>query len=188
MHIAVISGSPRPKRQSHKVAVEVFQRLQARAGLTLSLLDVLEANLPPLDEVYRSKAEPSETLKAWSESLKAADGILIVSPEHNGSYPGALKNALDYFLPEYAFKAFGFVLVSAGVLGGISAARNLHQYVQPLKGIALPSFVITPQVQKIFDEQGQLQDQGYGSRLETLISELLWLSEALARQRAEKPL
>jgi len=60
--------------------------------------------------------------------------------------------------------------------------------VQTLKGVALPSFVITPQVQKIFDEQGQRQDFGYGNRLENLITEFLWLSEALAQQRSAKPL
>jgi NAD(P)H-dependent FMN reductase len=47
-----------------------------------------------------------------------ADGLVIVSPEYNHGYPGALKSVLDLLLKEYIHKSVAFAGVSAGPWGG----------------------------------------------------------------------
>jgi NAD(P)H-dependent FMN reductase len=104
--------------------------------------------------------------------LDQTEAFVVVSPEHNGSFPGALKNSMDYFFNEYAHKVFGIVGVSSGMLGGIGAVKSLQQYILRLKGIVLPEFLITPHVGKLFDG-GQLHDSGYAERIEKFLDAFL---------------
>ena len=59
----------------------------------------------------------------WPVHLRA-DALIIVAPEYNNGYPGVLKNALDYLLPEYERKPIGIVTVSAGGFGVRGSAEH----------------------------------------------------------------
>lgn len=179
VRIAVISGSSRSKRQSHQVAQEVVCKLNDEIeGVNAWILDIKEQNLPLIDNTFSTDKNPTEQLINLSGKLGNSDGLIIVSPEWNGTYPGGLKNTMDYFLPEYKKKAFGIIGVSSGVLGGINAAKNLVTYVQHLKGILSPSLLITPKVNTLF-EGGKLIDESYIKRLDSFLKEFLWLANAL---------
>ncbi len=171
MKIAIISGSARPGRKSHQVALEVKSRLD-KLSIDNWLWDVKESNLPLLDYTYDSHPTPGDTLKSLKSRLDETDVFLIVSPEHNGSYPGSLKNSMDYFFKEYSSKVFGIVSVSAGMLGGISAAKNLQQYALTLQGIVYPPYMITPKVQNLFSD-GVLSDESYGTRLDKFLQDFI---------------
>lgn len=182
MNIAIISGSARPERKSHQVAEEVQRRLNTKENVTTWLLDVKELQFPILDYVYEKHPNPPAKMKETSEKLFATDAFIIVSPEHNGSYSGAVKNTLDYFFKEYEKKAFGIVTVSAGGFGGISAGKNLQQYILTLQGIVMPKMQLTPKVQNIF-EDGKLIDENYSKTLDTFLNEFMWLANAIAQAR-----
>ena len=171
MRIAIISGSARPERQSHQVALEVKRRLD-KLSVENWLWDLKESNLPLLDYTFASHPSPSDTLKDLKSKLDETDVFLIVSPEHNGSYPGSLKNSMDYFFKEYAGKTFGVISVSTGALGGIGAVRNLHQYALNIQGIVFPKFLITPQVQNVFTN-GDLTDESYAKRMDRFLQDFL---------------
>lgn len=182
MNIAIISGSARPDRQSHQVALEVQQRV-TRLGIANWIWDIKETNFPLLDYTFDVHPNPGDSLKIVKSNLDQTDAFIIVSPEHNGSYPGALKNSMDYFYKEYVHKVFGIVTVSNGVLGGINALKNLQHYALKINGIVSPEFVITPQVQNSFKD-GMLTDEKYGHRIDVFLTHFLQLSEAvLASQK-----
>ncbi len=111
MKLIVFSGSARPERRSHQVALEVKNRLEAQ-NHEVELLDVLELDFPLLKETFAKEPNPTERMKQVSGSIQNCDGLVIVSPEHNGSYSGALKNTMDYYYKEYTHKPFGIVAVS----------------------------------------------------------------------------
>ncbi|ALJ01298.1 NADPH-dependent FMN reductase [Rufibacter tibetensis] len=177
MKLVVVSGSARPQRQSHQVALEVGRRLEEK-GHTIHLLDVRALNFPLLENTFDKTAEPSEQMKETSAAIAQSDGLILVSLEYNGSYSGALKNTLDYFYKEYYHKPFGIVAVSAGMLGGINAAKSLQHYALTLNGIVLPNSLITPKVQTLFQD-GQLIDAAYASRLDKFLDDFLWLGKAI---------
>ena len=177
MKIAIISGSARPGRQSHQVALEVKNRLD-KLAVDNWLWDVKETNLPLLDYTFDSHPLPGDTLKDLKSRLDETDVFLIVSPEHNGSYPGSLKNSMDYFFQEYSGKVFGIVSVSTGMLGGISAAKNLQQYANTLQGIVFPPYLITPKVQNLFSN-GVLSDDSYAGRMDKFLKDFLSFSKKL---------
>jgi NAD(P)H-dependent FMN reductase len=177
MNLIVFSGSARPLRQSHQVAQEVVKRLKDQ-GHTVQLLDVRELNFPLLENTFASTPEPSEKMTQTSAAIAQSDGLVLVSPEHNSSYSGALKNTLDYFYQEYFHKPFAVVGVSSGMLGGVNAAKNLQELAIKFNGIVLPNFLLTPKVQTLFQD-GQLIDEGYSGRLDKFLADFLWLAKAL---------
>ncbi|KYP13610.1 NADPH-dependent FMN reductase [Flavihumibacter sp. CACIAM 22H1] len=173
MKLVIISGSARPNRQSHKIAVEVISRLRSIETVQPFLLDVREDRLPLLESIYRNHPEPTDTMHYWKNQLDQAAAILFVSPEHNASYPGALKNALDYFYEEYKNKPMGIVAVSSGALGGIHAVSALQQFCLKVGGLVFPGYLITPKVQSLFDTDGTLSDLSYASRLDKFLQQFI---------------
>jgi chromate reductase len=76
-------------------------------------------------------APPAEWV-VFREQIKPLDGVLFVTPEHNRSFPAALKNALDVGSRPYGANVWngkpgGVVSVSPGALGGFGANHQLRQ-------------------------------------------------------------
>jgi NAD(P)H-dependent FMN reductase len=105
-----------------------------------------------------------------------------VTPEYNGNYSSALQNLFDHF-PKRSHKLFAIATASPGALGGIRAALHLQQFIHALFGIGSPYMLITPQVDKKFDEQGNLTDPAFQKSIDTFVSEFLWLGEKLVEEK-----
>lgn len=98
-----------------------------------------------------------------------------MTPEYNGSYSPALQNLLDHF-PKQSHKAFGIVTASPGAMGGIRASQQLLLLIPALFGVASPFMLVTPQVDKKFDAEGNLTDPGFEKAVQTFVQEFLWLA------------
>lgn len=175
-NILIISGSPRDKTVSLRLAKHLFSALKIKEDIEVDLLDVREFDLPSVQVVWNNAEDvPSKFLPLFKK-MKNADGYILVSPEYNGSYSSDLKNLLDHFSKNiYKQKSFGIVTGSIGGMGGMRAAQKLLHLVPALFGIASPYMMITPQMDKKFDEEGILKDESFSKNIETFISEYLWL-------------
>jgi len=187
MKIAIIVGSVRQNRQSGGVAGYLAEMLKSKYQVDFEYLDLLDYNFPVMEERLRMTPDPKPAWLEFSQKLKSSDGILIVSPEYNGSYPGALKNVLDYFKPEYTGKVFALATVSDGQWGGINAAHHLQSWVIHVKGILSPQKLHVPNVGKLFDSEGAPSREDFVRHADVFIKDLLWLSRAIAefRQKSE---
>ncbi|MDQ3682765.1 MAG: NADPH-dependent oxidoreductase, partial [Bacteroidota bacterium] len=65
----------------------------------------------------------------------------------------------------------------------IRAAMQLQQFVFALFGISSPYMLITPQVDKKFDAEGNLIDAGFQKSIDTFINEYLWLVEKVVEEK-----
>jgi NAD(P)H-dependent FMN reductase len=90
-----------------------------------------------------------------------------------------MKNLFDHF-PKQLHKAFGIVTASTGALGGIRASQQLQLLICALFGIPSPYMLITPQVDKKFNAQGELVDQSFSNSVHNFVTQFLWLAERLA--------
>src|SRR5512133_3240928 len=122
----IIAGSTRRDRQSIKVARFVLAKLQQRKGVETELLDLLQYNFPIMEERLDHRDDPPAGLREYAAKIARSDSLIIVTPEYNNGYPGVLKNALDYLLPEYERKPIGIVTVSAGGFGGLTCLAQLR--------------------------------------------------------------
>jgi NAD(P)H-dependent FMN reductase len=133
LKIGIILGSTRPGRNGEQVARWVLEQAQQRSDATYELIDLLDYNLPHLDEAVSASQGryANEHTKVWAEKIGSLDGFVFVTPEYNHSTSGALKNAIDYIYAEWNNKAAGFV--SYGVAGGTRAVEHLRLIVSELQ-------------------------------------------------------
>lgn len=186
-NIPVIVGSTRRGRQTPKVARFIQRRLEERDGIDSDLLDLAEYDFPIIEERLRQRDDPPPGLTEFSDRIARADALVIVTPEYNSGYPGVLKNALDYLLPEYRRKPVGISSVSAGPWGGLSALTQLRQVVLSLGALPIPAKFPVRKVQSSFNEAGETEDPAYEKTATRFIDDLLWYTEALAARRALDP-
>lgn len=126
LNIGIILGSTRPGRNGEAVAKWVYEQCAKRSDATYELVDILDFNLPLLDEpIPASQGKYSkEHTKRWAAKIASLDAFVFVTPEYNHATSGALKNAIDFLYAEWNNKAAGFV--SYGSSGGTRAVENLR--------------------------------------------------------------
>ncbi|PJJ61392.1 NADPH-dependent FMN reductase [Compostimonas suwonensis] len=131
--IAIIIGSTRPGRNGEAVARWVHEIASQRTEVDYELVDLLDYDLPHLDEAlppaYGQYSQ--EHTKKWAAKIAEFDGYIFVTPEYNHSTSGALKNAIDFLSAEWNNKAAGFV--SYGVFGGSRAVEHLRLVLSQLQ-------------------------------------------------------
>jgi len=181
LFIPIILGTPRRGRQSENVARFVFEQTRKRTDVETELIDV--CTLPmKLDDAGEQMKDPK-----FSATIDRCDGLIIVSPEYNHGYPGLLKHALDMNLEEYIHKAVGICGVSAGSFGGARAIEALLPVMRELGLVTIFWDVNFGNVAKLFDDQGNLLDQGYVRRLDKFLNELIWMARVLRYGRENIP-
>jgi NAD(P)H-dependent FMN reductase len=182
MRIEVVSGSPRQNGVTHRVALYLCRLLKEKGGHEVGLLEVRKHHLPLLQKVYTSVEEAPEQHRELAKRMFGADAFILVTPEYNGSYSPAMQNMFDHF-PKQHRKVFGIVTASPGALGGMRAAMQLQQFIMALFGIPSPYMLITPQVDKKFDAEGNLIDASFQKSVDTFVNEYLWLAERVVGEK-----
>jgi len=182
MKIVIISGSPRGNSITHRVALHLKKAMDANNQV--DIIDLRQVELPLLQSVFTSVDATPEAYKDVAARMFAADAFVLVSPEYNGSYPATLKNLLDHF-PKQHRKVFAIATASPGALGGIRAALEIQALIFALFGIGSPYMLVTPMVEKKFDENGELIDPTFQKSIDTFVNEFLWLTERVAGTPAQ---
>lgn len=135
-------------------------------------------HLPPVQNVWARPHEAPAQFQTVAQRMFEADAFVLVTPEYNGSYSPALKNFLDHF-PKQDRKVFGIVTASPGSLGGIRAAMQLQNLIFGLSGIGTSRMLVVPEVDKKFNEHGDLLDSGFRSSIQSFKDEFIWLTCAV---------
>lgn len=96
--IAIIIGSTRPGRVGEDVAKWVNQLAQQRKDAKFELVDIIDFNLPILDEpVSAAKGQYTKPhTKAWAAKIDTFDAYVFVTPEYNHATCGALKPSIFF--------------------------------------------------------------------------------------------
>jgi NAD(P)H-dependent FMN reductase len=184
---AVIYGSARQSRQGIKAARFIARKLEER-GHTVTLVDSIESELPFLDLMYKEyeDGQAPAAMETIANTLRSADGFVIVSAEYNHSIPAALKNLLDYYQSEYLYKPSAIVTYSAGPFGGVRSLVNLRGILAELGTPSIPSAFPVPHIGKAFDVDGNPLDEGYDKRVVKFLDEYEWYARALRRARDQE--
>jgi NAD(P)H-dependent FMN reductase len=181
LFIPIILGTARRGRESENVAGFVLEQTEKRADVETELIDVCKLPLK-LDDAGEQMKDPK-----FSATVERSDGLIIVTPEYNHGYPGLLKHALDMNLEEYIHKVVGICGVSAGAFGGARVIEALLPVMRELGLVTIFWDVNFGNVEKLFDEQGNLLDQSYVRRLDKFLNELIWMARVLRYGRENIP-
>jgi len=152
--IALVVGSLRRDSINRKLADAVVKL--APAEFTFKPVKIDDLPLYNQDD-DRNQAEPVKRLKS---EIRAAQGVMFVTPEYNRSMPGVLKNAIDHASRPYgdsawAGKPAGIIGASIGAIGSAIAQQHLRNSLAYLDMPALGQPEVFIQVgEKFFDASG----------------------------------
>ncbi|MGD0352702.1 MAG: NAD(P)H-dependent oxidoreductase [Dehalococcoidia bacterium] len=139
--------------------------------------------IPPFNQELESRVP--EKVKEFKAKIRAANAILIATPEHNYSVPGVLKNAIDWASRPHGDNSFegkpaAIMSASTGMLGGARAQYHLRQIFVFLDmyPVNRPEVFVNFAGQKI-DEQGKLTDETARNIIKQLLEALVALSKRL---------
>ena len=173
MRILGISGSLR--RDSHNTSLLRAAAMSLPFGVELEVFDGLR-DLPHYDADLDEDPAP-EAVAHLRESIAGADGVLIATPEFNGSIPGALKNALDWAsrpFPDNALRGMPVAVVGAstGLFGAVWAQAEVRKVLETIGADVIDAELPVSQAHIAFGDDGHLADAGTRDALEGLVAVL----------------
>jgi NAD(P)H-dependent FMN reductase len=170
LSIALIVGSVRAGRRADAIVPWIEDRLARLDWLKLDVVDLAEEQLDPRVLLGGSPI---------SDRLHRADAFVVLTPEYNHSYPGALKHAIDTHYPEWQYKPVSFVSYGAGS-GGIRAVEHLRGVFAELYAVTTRNGVpLTSPWAHIGEDGTFAPPEGAAQALETTLAELRWWALAL---------
>ena len=178
LNLAVIVGSNRRDSINRKLAHAL-----ARLGA-----DKFDASFVRIDDLpmFNQDLEgnlPAEVVRFKNE-IGAADGVLMVTPEHDRSIPAVLKNAVDWGARPYGKNSWAgkpaFITgTSPGAIGSALAQQHLRSVMIGLGMILLGGEAYVTFKPNLVDEQGNIADestqkflQGFINRFASLVGRL----------------
>src|SRR5205809_4141528 len=180
--LPVIIGTPRQGRLTEPAANFVFGEVSKRTDIETALIDIRKIRV--------AMDDAGEALKdsQVSATVKRADGLILVVPEYNHSFPGLLKHVLDINLKEYIHKAVGVCGVSAGPFGGARMIESLLPVLRELGLVTIFSDIYFGGAGKLFEPAtGAIADPAYVARVDKFLNKLVWMSRALRYARENFP-
>jgi chromate reductase, NAD(P)H dehydrogenase (quinone) len=127
-------------------------------------------NAPPFHEfpLYNADVQNSigfpAAVQTLATAIRAADGVIFVTPEYNFGIPGPLKNAIDWLsrLPDQPFAGKPIALQSAspGALGGARVQDDIRRSMVFLDALTLnkPEIFIGNCAQRLDEKTGEITD------------------------------
>jgi len=135
----------------------------APPGVEVDIYEGL-ADIPPYNADVDAQGKPESVLRL-NDAIRAADALLIASPEYNYNIPGFLKNAIDWVSRPAAetplrFKPIALMGASTGIGATIRSQLALRQvFLYTESYVLLKPEVLAPRAADRFDEKGNLVDQ-----------------------------
>ena len=179
MKIIGISGSLR-QGSYNSMALRAAQKL-APQGITVEIADI--GSIPLYNDDVRAAGEPP-AVAALKAQIRAADAVLLVTPEYNFSIPGVLKNTLDWMSrppePPFDGKVVAIMGASPGPVGTARVQYDLRKVL-----VFMNSFTVNkPEVfisfaQNKFNAEGELTDEATAKFITELLVSLQKLKTRL---------
>jgi len=174
MRILAVSGSLRAGSYNTTLARAAVEL--APAYVDAELYDRL-AEIPPFDDDADGEDAP-EPVRDLRARIEAADAVLFVTPEYNGSTPGVLKNAIDWASrpPRGQAALWGKTVAVSGATTGRYGAIWAQQDLRRVLGIAgarvLEGELPVSRAHEAFDEDGRIRDSALVERVREHVTKL----------------
>ena len=173
VYILGFAGSLR--KQSYNRAILAAAREMVPDDAFLEIFDL--EGIPPFNQDL--ELQPPDKVKEFKARIRAADAILIATPEYNYSIPGVLKNAIDWASRPYGDNAFdgkpvAMMGASVGTLGTARAQYHLRQSFVFLNMCPMnqPEVMVSFAQDKV-DSSGRLTDEKTKKKIKELLESLV---------------
>jgi NAD(P)H-dependent FMN reductase len=162
--IVIISGTNRPGSNTRKVTAHVEAAYKS-LGVKTQLLDL--ADLP--QEIFSpaSYAAKPPAFAKFTDAILASDGLVVVTPEYNGSVPGILKYFIDMlpFPESFEHRPVSFVGLAAGIWGALRPVEQLQMIFGYRNAYIFPERVFMPGIGNLLDAAGNFTSPDMDKRI-----------------------
>lgn len=176
VNVVGIGGSLRAESQSER-ALRIALDGAALAGAKTTLVSGADLVLPFYDPAEPARSPVASRLV---EELRAADGVVLVSPGYHGTISGLVKNALDYIedlrddqRPYLDGRAVGCVATAHGWQAAVNTLSSLRSIVHALRGWPTPLGAAVNSQQVLFGPDGNCSDHKVAANLRTIGSQVV---------------
>jgi chromate reductase len=176
-----IAGSLRAGSYNRLALQAARQLVPAEAALEVFEIE----DLPGFNQDH--ERQPPQKIIDLKARVRAADAVLIVTPEYNYSVPGVLKNAIDWVSRPYGDNAWnGKAVATMGAsVGKLGSARAQYHLRQMFHYLNMPA-VLQPEVMianaaEHFDAAGNLKNEESKALIRKLLEALVQLARLHAR-------
>jgi NAD(P)H-dependent FMN reductase len=173
--LKIINSSVRPGRKGPMVTKWISALARENGNFDVEELDLAVINLPMMDEPNHPllRKYQHEHTRQWSAKIEEADAFIFVTAEYDYNYPAPLRNALEYLVHEWGYKAAGIVSYG-GVSAGTRAANSLKNDLASLRVVTLIEAVNFPFFQQNINDQNEFRANDTSHKAaETMLKQLL---------------
>ena len=192
--ILVFAGSVRSGAISAATADAATKEL-ALQGAEVTRISLADYPLPLMDEdLERERGVPENAVKL-TRLVAAHDGLLIATPEYNGSIPPLVKNTIDWMtrvkrdgerpLRPLPGKTVAICSSSDGHFAGIRSAAHLRAVLSHIQMEVIPQQLSVPRGKEAFDENGDFREERLRKGMQRLCQALIERA-ALLSVRADR--
>ena len=190
MRILALGGSLRERSRNRALLNEAAAMAPPGTDLDFSPLAVI-GSLPLFNQdVIERDGLPAQAVEL-KDALRAADGLLIATPEYNWGIPGFLKNAIDWASrPASDVRhVFGDLPVAVIGAGGGSGTRNAQTaWVSVFRYLRMrpwfDQWLFVDRSADRFDQDSRLIDEAIREQLRTMVTAFATYCAQLPRARA----
>lgn len=182
--IIALAGSLRKDSFNHILAKAVGKEA-LKAGAEVEVISLSDFDIPFFDEDLEQQG-PIAGVEALKDKIRSADGLIIASPEYNGSISGVFKNALDWVsrtapdgVPAFANTTVALVATSPGGLGGIRGLNHARDIFVGMGALVLSQQLVVGGAYQAFNAQGELSDEGMAAQVNSLALNLVTTTRKL---------
>ena len=196
VNLLVIAGSARAGSLNRRLAA-VAAAMAGEAGAEVQELDLRALQLPVYDGDLEAASGVPAAVRPLADALRAADAVLLVTPEYNGFPTPLLINAFDWLsrlgaegdrpagLAISAGKPVALLSASPGPLGALRSMNFLRQYLQmAFAMIVVPQQFALSRAHEAFDANGALKEERARSSVAGVLAALGALASALQAARS----
>ena len=181
VHVLLMSGSLRSASLNHQL-VQLAAAAAERAGATTDLARIAEFDAPFYDGDRERESGVPDGAQRFCERLKAADALVIASPEYNASIPAVVKNLIDWVsrVRPQPFNGRQALLMSASpsMAGGNRGLWSLRVPLEHLGTRVYPDMFSLAQAHQSFAPDGHLTNATLQTRFDETVKCFLDLVEA----------
>ena len=154
-----------------------------KAGAEVTFVDLLDYPMPVYNQDDQEAYGFDGNALRFQRLIYEHEGLLIASPEHNGSFPAALKNVIEWASRRndsyeggrvFPGKVAAMMAASPNTFGGVRALVHLRGVLTSVGVYVLPTEIAVPFVNDKFDGDGdELTDERTRRALEGLGASLV---------------
>jgi chromate reductase, NAD(P)H dehydrogenase (quinone) len=183
IRILAFAGSLRKKSYNKSILSAAADMVPGDTAIEIFSLE----GIPPFNQDL--EGDPPQRVRDFKTRIRAADAILVATPEYNYSIPGVLKNAIDWASRPYGDNAFdgkpvAIMGASPGMLGTARAQYHLRQCFIFLNMYPLnrPEVMVATANEKIA-EDGKVTDEKTRRKIRELLEKLVAWTRKIAGEK-----